>query len=138
MKGAIKVVTLRSTFVVHNSLHVPLDLGCSQGNQMLTLTQVQPGESYSLPLTVAVRGFHVRPSGLAYEWNAEPLAFTAKRSLQAVACPNVELPARERTATAADVNDVDGEGHHDSGADGGGEGVGDAQGECGQRRPVVL
>lgn len=74
--GATKVITVRSTFQIQNELEIPLDVAyTSRQGELVELADVSPGERYSLPLTVAYHGFHVRPAGLAYDYCKEALSW---------------------------------------------------------------
>jgi hypothetical protein len=74
--GATKVVSIRSTFQVQNELEIPLDIAyTNRAGAIVELADVAPGDCYSLPLTVAYQGFHVRPAGLAYSYCQETLGW---------------------------------------------------------------
>ncbi|KAI0047829.1 hypothetical protein FA95DRAFT_1589004 [Auriscalpium vulgare] len=74
VEGNIKLVTLRSTFKVHNQTLYPLEVTIVEesGRPSGTAVKLAPGQDYALPIDVVGRGkVKIRPDqGFGYEWSS--------------------------------------------------------------------
>eukprot|EP00911_Craspedida_sp_UC1_P000332 UC1_evm1s254 len=131
LRRAVKVVTVRSGLKITNGMKRPLEIGFAPpvaaaaaaataasasdntdaaGQSLpepVSLCVLLPGDSYSVPIVVAYRGFLVRPAGLAYDWSKATITFR-RGDMQIASCAPLQVgaPAADNVAVLSDASDL--------------------------------